>query len=386
MVPFNARRVWSRGSLFTEGKRSLFMVKILTAPHRYIQGYGIIEDFGKYISHLGSRPFVIGGKTALSIVRESVSKSMARHSMAYDFAVFSGKGTRSDATKLAGKATDFGADVIVGAGGGLALDTAKAVVCETDLCLVMVPTIASTDAPCSAAALQYKDDHRFDRVVRMKRNPDVIIVDSRLIAEAPTRFLVAGMGDALSTWFEAQTCYKSGAKNSSGGRATAAGLAIARLAYDILLEYGMAAKMAVDQNAVTPAVEMVIEANTLLSSMGFESCGLGAAHSISMALGTLKGAENCLHGELVGFSTIVNLILENYPKDQIDEVIGFCSAVGLPTSLEQLDVSDVSPASIMGAAEAAFGKGSFMKNLSFEATPRLVMDSIIGASALGVKK
>ncbi|HUL19860.1 MAG TPA: glycerol dehydrogenase, partial [Thermodesulfobacteriota bacterium] len=282
------------------------------------------------------------------------------------------------------KAADFGADVIVGAGGGLALDTAKAVAYEMDLPLVMVPTIASTDAPCSAEALQYTDEHQFDRELKLKRNPDVILVDSKIIAEAPTRFFVAGMGDALSTWFEASTCLKSGAENFSGGVATAAGLSIARLAYDTLLEYGVAAKLAVDQNVVTPAVERVIEANTLLSSLGFENCGIGAAHSISVGIGTLEGAENCLHGELVGFGTLVNLVLENYPKDEIDKVLGFCSAVGLPIVLEQLGVKDGSPAKLMKAAEIALGKGSFMRNLSFQVSPRLVVDSIIGANALGI--
>jgi glycerol dehydrogenase len=360
------------------------MIKIMTAPNRYIQGYGIIGDFGKYVSPLGSKPFIIGGKTALSTIRERVSKSVAEHSMECDFTVFSGKGTRSDAAGLAKKATDFGADIIVGAGGGLALDTAKAVAYEMDLPLVIVPTIASTDAPCSAEALQYTDDHKFDREIKLKRNPDVIIVDSRVIAEAPTRFFVAGMGDALATWFEAQTCKNSGAKNFSGAMATAAGLSIARLAYDILLKFGTAAKLAVDENAVTPAVEMVIEANTLLSGMGFENCGLGAAHSISVGLGILQGAEHCLHGELVGFSTIVNIVLENYSKDKINEVMGFCSAVGLPITLEQLGIRDTSPTNLMKAAEVSLGKGSFMHNLSFEVTPQLVVGSIIGANALGV--
>jgi glycerol dehydrogenase len=304
--------------------------------------------------------------------------------MKCDFAVFSGKGTRSDAADLVKRATTFGADVIVGAGGGLVLDTAKAVAIGMDLPVVMVPTVASTDAPCSAEALQYTEDHRFDREIKLKRNPDLVIVDSKIIAEAPTRFFVAGMGDALSTWFEAQTCMKSGAKNFSGGMATAVGLCIARLAYDTLLEYGVAAKLAVDQNSVTPAVEMVIEANTLLSSIGFENCGAAAAHSISVGLGTLEGAENCLHGELVGFGTIANLILENYPQDEVNKVIGFCNAVGLPISLKQLGVRDTSRPNLMKAAEIALGPGSFMKNLSFEVASDLVADSIIGANALGI--
>ncbi|MFH1487680.1 MAG: glycerol dehydrogenase [Pseudomonadota bacterium] len=359
------------------------MIKILTAPNRYIQGYGIVRDIGLHISHLGSRPFIIGGKRALSSLKESVSRSLDDHRMEGEFAEFTGKGTRSDAAELIKKAAAFGADIIVGAGGGLVLDTAKAVAHEMDLPLGIIPTIASTDAPCSREALQYTEDHQFDREIKLKRNPDVIIVDSKIIAEAPTRFFVAGMGDALATWIEARSCAKSGAENFAGGLATAAGMAIAKLAYDILLEYGVAARLAVDRNAVTPAVEMVIEANTLLSSIGFENCGIGAAHSISVGLGTLEGTEDRLHGELVGFGILVNLVLENYPKDEIREVISFCHAVGLPISLDQLGVMDPAPSNLMKAAEIAFGPGSFMHNLPFKASPQLVVDAIIGADALG---
>lgn len=360
------------------------MKKIFTAPNRYIQGYGIVEEFGKLISHLGSKPFILGGKTAISIIKNSVSKSVEENAMKCKFAVFNGTGSRSDVAGLVEKANDFGTDLIVGAGGGLAIDTAKAVTYEMDLPLVILPTVASTDAPCSAGAVQHTDDHQFDRVIALKKNPDVIIVDSKIIAEAPTRFFVAGMGDALSTWFEAQTCSKSGAKNSSGAMATATGLTTAKLAYDILLEYGVAAKLAVEQNVVTPAVEMVIEANTLLSSIGFENCGLAAAHSIAAGLGVLKGAETCLHGELVGFGTIVSLVLEDSPGDEIKEVIEFCQAVGLPITLEQLGIKDMSPDNLIKAAGFAFIEGYFMHNLSFEATPELVVNSIIGADALGV--
>jgi glycerol dehydrogenase len=300
------------------------------------------------------------------------------------FVEFTGKGTRQDASELISKAVEFGADVIVGVGGGLTLDTAKAVVYEMDLPLVTVPTIASTDAPCSAEALQYFENHQLDRVITIKRNPDVVLVDSKIIAEAPTRFFVAGMGDALATWFEARTCNRTGAKNFSGSAATATALAIARLAYDTLMEYGVAAKLAVDQNAATPAVEMVIEANTLLSGLGFENCGLGAAHSVSMGLGILDGTQNCLHGELVGFGTIVNLVIENYPKREIKDITEFCHAIGLPTTLDELGIKDVSPENLMKAAEITFEKESFMHHLAIETTPQLVVDSILAAHSIGL--
>jgi glycerol dehydrogenase len=211
----------------------------------------------------------------------------------------------------------------------------------------------------------------------------VVLVDSKIIAESPTRYFVAGMGDALATWFEAFTCTKSSAKNLPGGVATSAALNLAKLCYDTLMEYGVSAKLAVDQNAVTPAVEMVIEANILLSGLGFESAGLAAAHGIHEGIHALEGAGKALHGELVAFGTIAQLVMENYPKEEIDRVIDFCNAVGLPVTLKQIGVTNISPENLIKAANIACMEGLTTHNSYFEVNPELVLGAIIGANALG---
>jgi glycerol dehydrogenase len=268
-------------------------------------------------------------------------------------------------------------------GGGRAIDTAKAVSHALNSPLVIIPTVASNDAPCTALSTQYNENHLLDRFLILKRNPDVVLVDSRIIAEAPTRYFVAGMGDALATWFEALTCTKSSAKNLPGGMATSAALNLARLCYETLMKYGVLAKLAVDQNVVTPAVEMVIETNILLSGLGFESGGLAAAHSIHEGIHALEGTEKALHGELVAFGTIAQLVMENYPKEEIDRVMGFCNAVGLPVTLKQLGVSSIFPESLIRAAEIACMEGRPTHNSYFEVNPELVLAAIIGANALG---
>jgi glycerol dehydrogenase len=149
------------------------------------------------------------------------------------------------------------------------------------------------------------------------------------------------------------------------------------------MEYGVLAKLAVDQNAVTPAVEMVIEANILLSGLGFESSGLAAAHGIHEGVHALKGTEKALHGELVAFGTIAQLVMENYPREEIDRVIGFCNAVGLPVTLKQLGVSDISPENLIKAANVACMEGLTTHNSYFPVNPELVLGSIIGANVLG---
>ncbi len=164
----------------------------------------------------------------------------------------------------------------LGIGGGKTADTAKVAACRTGARIVIVPTIASTDAPCSAVAVRYSTDGVYQEAISLPRNPDIVLVDSAVIVRAPARFLVAGIGDALSTWFEARSNVETSSQNFiAGGFPTpAAGLALARVCYDVLLRDALAAKHAAERGALTQAVENIIEANTLLSGLGFENCGV----------------------------------------------------------------------------------------------------------------
>ena len=49
---------------------------------------------------------------------------------------------------------------------------------------------------------------------------------------------------------------------------------------------GVAAARDVEVDALTPALERVVEANTLLSGLGFESGGLCIAHAVHNGLTT----------------------------------------------------------------------------------------------------
>jgi glycerol dehydrogenase len=359
------------------------MYSIMIAPGRYVQGPGVLDKIGDYICHMGGRVFFIGGPTAIEIVKQKAVENLKENGMEFHFEPFTGECTRTSAGALTEKAKTFGAQIVVGTGGGRTIDTAKAVSHELACFLVIAPTVASNDAPCSALSVQYDENHMLDRFLILKRNPDVVLVDSRVIVQAPTRYFVAGMGDALATWFEAYTCSKSMAKNLPGGVSTAAALRLARLCFDILMEYGVPAKLAVDDDALTPAVERVIEANILLSGLGFESSGLAAAHGIHEGLHVLEGAGDKLHGELVAFGTLSQMVLENYDRNEIDRVLTFCNAVGLPVTLEQLGVMNTSPESVLKAAEVACMEGLTTHNSYLEINPERILGAILGANALG---
>jgi len=78
---------------------------------------------------------------------------------------------------------------IIGLGGGKSLDTAKAVAFEARVPVIVVPTIAATDAPCSALSVIYTADGKFKRYLVLPRNPDLVLVDTQIIVDAPARLL-----------------------------------------------------------------------------------------------------------------------------------------------------------------------------------------------------
>jgi glycerol dehydrogenase len=229
----------------------------------------------------------------------------------------------------------------------------------------------------------YTEKSEFEEYMFFKKNPDLVLVDTGIIAKAPTRFLVAGMGDALSTYFEARACQRSYANNIPGGNSTKAALALAKLCYETLLEDSIKAKAACDSNVVTAALENIVEANIFLSGIGFESSGLAAAHAVHNGLTVLEETHRYFHGEKVSFGTIVQLVLENADSAELNTVINYCKSVGLPTCLADLGITEVTPEKIMAVAKASTAEGETIHNMPFPVTAEDVYAAILTADKLG---
>lgn len=361
------------------------MNRIFFAPSKYVQGAGAINSIGAYAEKLGTSALLIGGKTALSLCGETIHGCLQEKNISCHQQLFNGECTYVEINRLVDVCRDRGADLIITAGGGKAIDTGKSVSHETKAPIVVVPTTAATDAPCSAEAVIYSAEGIFEREIVLNSNPDCVLVDTAIIAKAPTVFLVSGMGDALATFWEADTCAKSNKPNVLTGEfpPTFTALALARLCYDLLLKHGLLAKMAVEHNAVTPDVEAIVEANTLLSGLGFESGGLAAAHSIHNGLTVLKESSKTYHGQKVAFGTIAQLVLEGRPSKDLNDVLEFCLSVGLPVCLEDLHIVNPTPENIKKVAEATTAEEETIHATWFPVSPEMVEDAIWTADALG---
>ncbi|MHC1759125.1 MAG: glycerol dehydrogenase [Negativicutes bacterium] len=359
------------------------MSKVMIAPGRYVQGAGAVREIGTHIQKLGNKALVLGGRKGLGSVREAMEAGFAAAKLEALFEVFGGECCRREIERIGAIVKENGIDVIVGVGGGKALDTAKAVSYYAKLPVAIVPTIAATDAPCSAVAVIYTDNGVFESMLLLPKNPDLVLADTAIIARAPVRLLVSGMGDALATWFEADACAKAFAGNVPGGSSTTAALSLDRLCYDILIQYGYQAKLAVDAGVATEAVEKIVEANTLLSGLGFESSGLAAAHAIHNGFTVLEETHSAYHGEKVAFGTLVQLVMENRSRKELEEVLHFCNEVGLPTTLADIGVVQVTEEKIMKVAEAACVAGESIHNEPFVVSPQSLYAAILAADAIG---
>ncbi len=363
------------------------MNRILLAPGRYIQGAGAIHEIGPHAARLGRNAFVVGGSTALSLCGEAIRASLARQRIGCHLETFGGLSSRKEIERLYRLAAANGTDLVVALGGGAAIDAAKAVSHEMDLPVIVIPTTAATDAPCSALSVIYSDEGVFDRYLYLRRNPDCVLVDTALIATSPAKFLIAGMGDAVAAFWETDTCARSGRATAfcGGDTPTLAVQALSRLCYDTLREYGPQAKLAVERRSVSPALEAVVEAAILVSGLCSENGGHAGAHAIHNGLTTLSASRKRLHGEKVAFGLLTQLVLENRPAAAIREVQEFCLSVGLPVCLADLDITDPAPDELRQVAVAATAPDETIHATWFPVTPPMVEAAMRTADTLGAE-
>jgi len=336
---------------------------IFAAPGTYVQGAGILAAVGPHLARLGKRAIGVVDPVVREQVEPALSAGCKSEGIAWQPEAFPGECTEAAVDRLVAAARDWRPEMAIAAGGGKALDTGKLLAEALAIPSVMIPTIASTDAPTSRVAVLYNDEHAQVRVVRLRANPGLVLVDTAIIAKAPIRFLVAGMGDALATWPEARTCAAGTGRTPVGGRPSRAALALAELCYRTILTQGRRAKEDVAAKRVTEAVEAVVEANILLSGLGFESGGLAAAHSLYAGLSGLPAGAAYLHGEKVAFGVIVQAALEAWPVAERKELLDFYHDVGLPSTLVELGLGGATAADLRRVAEVACRPGSHMHNL-----------------------
>ncbi len=346
----------------------------MVMPSRYVQGPGTIRQLGLYVAKFGSKPYVVSGKRSFAKVRARVQASLLLSKVplvGFDDGVT--ECTKAKIDEVAGSAREAGADVIIGCGGGKAVDTAKAVGERLHLPVITVPTQCATNADQMADAVIFSENHRFLEDLYLERAPVLVLVDTEIIVDAPVKYLVQGMGDALAGGFEKPAYAASQRAKKAQDQATAAAVDVNLRCFATLMEHGVQAKKDAESGRLTDSVELVVEAIKLMSGFGFGGGGCAAAHAVHNGLTVVPGIARS-HGEIVAFGTLVQMMLEKRPMGEVERVMRWCMGLGLPTRFEDLGSLDMS--ALPAAAEKACDPSDTMVNMPFPVTPDMVLDAM----------
>ncbi|MEH2409175.1 iron-containing alcohol dehydrogenase family protein [Nostoc sp.] len=366
-------------SLSTQTSSSLFPLTI--APAKVIRGSGVLQAAAAEIAYLGSRPLIVAGESTLAISRKNLHPVLETQQLDTAQASYGVDCCEASLKSLQKTAKEHKADVIIGVGGGKALDTAKLVAQQLQLPVVTIPTSGATCAAWSALSNVYSEDGAFLYDVGLSRCPDLLILDYDLIKTAPQRTLVAGIGDAIAKWYEASV--------SSGhlqDTLIIAAVQQARVLRDILLQKSAAALKEPGSEVWREVVDATVLLAGVVGGLGGAQCRTVAAHAVHNGLTHISG-HGSIHGEKVAFGILVQLRLEEMLQgNQLaasarQQLLKFYTEIGLPQKLSDLGLGNITLGELQTVTEIALVPNSDIHRLPFKVAPEQLMAAMVSTTA-----
>ena len=357
------------------------VTSLFVSPTQVMQGFGCILTVGKAIASLGCRPLLVGGKQTLSVVHASLEKAFTSHQLITSQATYTPDCSESSLASLHTAVSEHQADVIIGIGGGKALDTAKLLAHQCQLPVVTIPTSAATCAAWTALSNVYSDEGAFQYDVALASCPDLLVLDYELIKTAPQRTLVAGIGDAIAKWYEASV-------SSGNDPATLIIAAVqqARVLRDILFQKSVSALQNPDGEEWQEVVDATVLLAGVIGGLGGARCRTVAAHAVHNGLTHIRAAHGALHGEKVAYGILVQLRLEEMLQgNQLatsarQQLLSFYDEIGLPKTLEDLGLEKVTLGELRHAAQVACNPQSDLHRLPFAVSPEQLMAAMVSTT------
>jgi glycerol dehydrogenase len=318
--------------------------RIFAAPIRYVQDAGALAQLPALLAGYGARPIILADAAAPEALRLEIEQQLRGSTASVILAFRPAPCTAAEIERLCETARALEADVAVGLGDAGAIFLAKGVSLALGLPLVTIATVPACHAPTSRI-LEIRDDGAAPgETKQLPRHPDLVLVDSVVLAAAPARHFIAGMGDAIARKIEVEQSAEAGARSLLDGRQTVLAAAAADAAYRTIREHGVAALVQRARHETGEALERVIEAMVLLGGIAHESGGPSIAHALARALASLPACRTVLHGELVAFALLAQLVFEERPASMLGDLVGCYRALGLPARLGEIGiVGDTAP-------------------------------------------
>ena len=351
---------------------------LFVSPTQVIQGEGIISQAGEDISRLGKRPLVVGGKQTLELISDHLKPIFKQFKLTAGFDTYSPDCSETSLKNLTEATQNHEADLIIGVGGGKALDTAKLLAHQQQLPIITIPTSGATCAAWTALSNVYSNQGAFQYDVPLSRCPDLLILDYNLIKAAPKRTLVAGIGDAIAKWYEASV-----SSGHSKATLTIAAVQQARVLRDILLQKSTAALDKIGGEDWREVINATVLLAGVIGGLGGANCRTVAAHAVHNGLTHIPAAHDALHGEKVAYGILVQLRLEEMIQGNKlaatsrQQLLKLYEEIGLPRSLEYLGLSQVTLEELRQAAIVTCNPNSDIHRLPFKVSPEQLLSAMV---------
>lgn len=348
----------------------------MASANAYVQDQGLMKKAGEWLVKYGKNLFIVGGKTAWSKVSVFLEPSMKEYGLTYEVAIFGGESSYEEVERLQ-NIVPHETNLIVGVGGGKALDVSKAVAAKLGLPFVAIPTVAGTCACVTPLSVMYTEDGVYVDFVIHPQNSILTLVDGDIIADSPVSYMLSGIGDTLSKWYEGTVS----ARGHEGHVPTKLGLSAAKICLETLTKYSEIAIKDMAAKTLTYEIEQITDIIFLsagaVGGFGDQNTRSCAAHAVHDGLTAVKETHQMMHGMKVAYGIIVLLHLDNEPAEEIERVKIFYRKIGLPTNLLELGVKrKLTHEELRKIAELAISPATSMRFMPYAITAEMVTEAM----------
>ena len=359
-------------------------ISLLVAPARVLRGKSALTDAIEHILRLGQRPLIVVGEHSQDLSQLQVL--FDRPELTIERVRYTPDCCQSSLDRLIESATKHQADFIIGIGGGKCLDTAKLLAHRCQLAVVTIPTSGATCAAWTALSNIYSESGAFRYDVSLARCPDLLVLDYGIVATASQRTLVAGIGDAIAKWYEASV-----SSGHSSQTLLIAAVQQARVLRDILFQKSASAIAHPGSEDWQEVVDATVLLAGVIGGLGGAQCRTVAAHAVHNGLTHLPGSHHALHGEKVAYGILVQLRLQEMLQgDRLaatarQQLVDFYSTIGLPKTLADLGLSEITISQLQHAATLACKPDSDLHRLPFNVVPEQLVAAMLSTTIIEVE-